>query len=71
MVSMRMAFNESVRGLSIGAPVDFRGIDVGKVIRIGGEVDQAKGVVQMVVDVEIYPNRLRQINVRQGPQEPF
>lgn len=71
VVTMRMAFNESVRGLNIGAPVDFRGIDIGKVTWIGGEVDQAKGVVQMVVDVELYPNRLRQINVKQARKMPF
>ncbi|MCK6405368.1 MAG: MlaD family protein [Rhodocyclaceae bacterium] len=71
VVSMRLAFNESVRGLAVGAPVDFRGIEIGKVTGIGGEVDQAKGLIQMVVDVDLYPNRLRQINVKQARKMPF
>ena len=71
VVPMRFVFNESVRGLAVGAPVDFRGIDIGKVTNIGSEVDQAKGVIQMVIDAEIYPNRLRNIRIHQAKQMPF
>lgn len=71
IVPVRLVFNESVRGLSVGAPVDFRGIDIGKVTRIGGEVSQSKGVVQMVVDVDLYPNRLRDINIKKARKLPF
>ncbi len=71
VVTMRLAFDESVRGLLVGAPVDFRGIDIGKVTHIGGEVDQAKGVVKMVVDIDLYPNRLRDINIKQARKMQF
>lgn len=71
IVPVRLLFNESVRGLSVGAPVDFRGIDIGKVTRIGGEVSQSKGVVQMVVDVDLYPNRFRDINIKKARKLPF
>jgi paraquat-inducible protein B len=52
-------FRQSVRGLSVGAPVDFRGVTVGEVVRIGVEFDpQAFNFVQPV-EVDFYPDRLR------------
>jgi len=63
VVPMRLVFNESVRGLSVGAPVDFRGVEVGRVSSIGGYTDQKQGQIYMTVDVDLFPNRLRAINV--------
>jgi paraquat-inducible protein B len=71
VVPMRLTFNESVRGLAVGAPVDFRGIDIGRVTGIGGELDRVKGVIQMVVDVDIYPNRMRRITVNREQKLQF
>ncbi len=71
VIPMRLVFNESLRGLAVGAPVDFRGIDIGRVTSIGGEVDRAKGVVQMLVDIDIYPNRLRRITVNREQKLNF
>ena len=34
-----MNFNQSLRGLSVGAPVDFRGIVLGSVTGIGMQYD--------------------------------
>lgn len=68
-VQMRLVFNESVRGLVVGAPVDFRGIDIGRVVSIGGEVDEKLGLVRMVVDIEIYPSRLRKIAIKRFSNE--
>ncbi|MFA7291038.1 MAG: MlaD family protein [Rhodocyclaceae bacterium] len=64
--SLRLFFDESVRGLVVGATVDFRGVEVGRVSEIGGLIDPKSGNVKMVVDVDIYPNRLRKINVKKG-----
>jgi len=51
-------FNESLRGLSVGAPVTFLGLPAGEVIGVGLEVDQAKANVRPRVLVTLYPERL-------------
>ena len=54
-----LVFKESIRGLSVGAPVDFRGMNIGEVSRINAEFDFNSKEVNMVVEVRIYPERLR------------
>lgn len=61
----RLVFRESVRGLSVGAPVDFRGINIGEVKTIGIDFDRKNQQVLIVVDVDIYPERMRS-RVAQG-----
>ncbi|MHA7682670.1 PqiB family protein [Cupriavidus sp. PET2-C1] len=51
-------FDQSVRGLSPGAPVDFRGIAVGQVRSIGIEYQRDKKAFRMPVIVELYPSRI-------------
>jgi paraquat-inducible protein B len=53
-----MRFNQSLRGLQPGAPVDFRGITLGKVVSIGIEYDRTTKTIAMPVAVDIYPLRL-------------
>jgi paraquat-inducible protein B len=52
-------FKESVRGLSPGAPVDFRGIVVGEVKAINFEYDREAKTVRFPVEISVYPERLR------------
>lgn len=52
-------FNQSLRGLSPGAPVDFRGVVIGEVKSIGVEFDVGERAFRMPVVVQIYPDRLR------------
>ena len=54
-----MVFNESVRGLSVGAPVDFRGVVIGEVTGIQVELDRGSGEINMLVETRLYPERLR------------
>ena len=54
-----MVFNESVRGLAIGAPIEFRGIEMGQVTAVKVEVDPANQRINIVVEADIYPMRLR------------
>nr|WP_084515519.1 MlaD family protein [Burkholderia sp. WSM2230] len=51
-------FKESVRGLAVGAPVDFRGIVIGEVTAIHAHFDPVTREFSMPVDVNIYPERL-------------
>lgn len=53
-----LVFDQSVRGLAVGAPVDFRGVPVGEVTHIGIEFDAALGRYRMPVEVSLYPQRL-------------
>ena len=66
VIQVRMMFDESIRGLAVGAPVDFRGFEVGRVTGVGGDIDDKLGVVKMVVDAELYPERLRKISIRKN-----
>jgi paraquat-inducible protein B len=50
-------FTESVRGLTVGAPVDFRGIVVGEVAAIYTRFDPVKKVFSIPVVVRIFPER--------------
>jgi paraquat-inducible protein B len=52
-------FTQSVRGLTVGAPVDFRGINAGVVRSIYLEFDPEKVRFLQVVEVHLYPDRLR------------
>lgn len=54
-----LVFNESVRGLAIGAPVDLRGVTVGEVSRISVELNARNKRFVMPVEVRFYPERLR------------
>ena len=60
-----LVFRQSLRGLSLGSIIDFRGIPIGEVTRIGLEFDPALGDFVQPVDINIYPDRLR-IRSRNG-----
>ena len=54
-----MRFTQSVRGLAVGAPLDFRGITVGEVRRIDLDYDAANVRFMIVVEANLFPERLR------------
>jgi paraquat-inducible protein B len=54
-----MYFNGSLRGLSVGAPVDLRGIDIGEVKGLSVEYDRVAGELRFPVEVDIFPQRIR------------
>ncbi|MBY4895509.1 intermembrane transport protein PqiB [Cupriavidus sp. AU9028] len=51
-------FEQSVRGLSPGAPVDFRGVVVGQVRSIGIDYVSESKSFRLPVVVELYPSRM-------------
>lgn len=52
-------FNQSLRGLSPGAPIDFRGVVIGEVKSIGIQFDRNEREFRMPVVATVYPDRLR------------
>lgn len=56
MVVLR--FRQSIRGLVVGASVDFRGVEIGRVRSIGLSYDERAGDFTSPVVVEIFPDRL-------------
>jgi paraquat-inducible protein B len=64
--TMLLYFNQSLRGLSPGAAVDFRGVVIGEVKSIGVEFDRGERAFRMPVVIQVYPDRLR----RRSATEP-
>lgn len=54
-----LIFNQSVRGLAVGAPVDFLGVNIGEVTRIALDFDPRTLEVRTPVEVRICPDQLR------------
>lgn len=64
-----LRFRESVRGLNVGAPVDFRGIEIGEVAAIALDIDERSKEVTVPVEIRLYPERLRS-RARKKPAGP-
>jgi paraquat-inducible protein B len=62
-VTCVMAFDSSVAGLSIGAPVQFRGVSLGRV----SDIQLRYGRSQIVVVAEMEPSRIQGLNVESAP----
>lgn len=68
--SYTLVFRQSVRGLAVGAPVDFRGLPLGEVTRIGVDYDPVSLAFTTPVEVRIYPARLRARLSHEVAEEP-
>lgn len=55
---INLVFHQSVRGLKAGAPVDFRGMELGKVEDIGLEYHRQDNDFVVMVKTVVYPSRL-------------
>ncbi|MCG6953792.1 MAG: MlaD family protein [Betaproteobacteria bacterium] len=67
IVPMAFRFNQSLRGLSVGAPVDFRGVVVGEVTDIRPQYENQH--VYMVALANTYPERMAGRNIGTTRQE--
>ena len=56
-----MFFDETIKGLSVGAPVSFRGVKIGQVTGIRAYMNTDDMSLQIPVYVEIEPDRLRAV----------
>jgi len=55
---VKMYFDNGVSGLSIGAPVEYKGIRIGTVEKIGAELNASKDEIITYAVVDIEPDRL-------------
>lgn len=63
-------FKQSVRGLSVGAPVEFRGVNLGEVVSIETAMDPKTFEIVQPVEIYIYPNRLKLRSIKTGKLLP-
>ncbi len=66
-------FDESVRGLAVGAPVEFKGIKIGQVTGIRLEYEPKAATFRIPVVIDIEPERVveRGAGLRAAPQAAF
>jgi paraquat-inducible protein B len=62
MLVFTMYFEESLRGLTVGAPVELNGVAIGEVKKIMSGYDAQLGRFRFPVDVAIFPGRLRALS---------
>ncbi len=71
---VRMRFDQSIRGLSAEAPVDFRGVDIGQVTNVRLGFDDKDKRFYALVDADLYPQRLgpvyEEMRKRDGDKPP-
>ena len=63
-------FKQSVRGLSIGAPVEFRGVNMGEVVSIETAMDPRTYEIVQPVEIFLYPDRLKIRSLKSGKLLP-
>ncbi len=63
-------FKQSVRGLMVGAPVEFRGVNMGEVVSIGAAMDPQTYEIIQPVEIFIYPDRLQVRSIKTGKLLP-
>ncbi|WP_367863304.1 intermembrane transport protein PqiB [Pseudomonas guariconensis] len=55
---LRLRFDQSMRGLAVGAPVEFMGVEFGRVTAVELDYDEQKQSFPVMVDAVVYPQRL-------------
>ncbi|WP_419710394.1 intermembrane transport protein PqiB [Pseudomonas sp. NFX224] len=61
---LALRFDQALRGLKIDAPVEFLGVEIGKVVSINLDFDAKKRSFPLNVGIVIYPQRLGQAHIK-------
>ncbi|MCX5728528.1 MAG: MlaD family protein, partial [Nitrospirae bacterium] len=69
MLMFTLYFGEPLRGLTVGAPVEFNGVQLGEVKNIGVDFDNKTGEIRFPVDAAFFPGRMRSLS-RERVEDP-
>lgn len=61
---LSLRFDQALRGLKVGAPVEFLGIEFGRVVSVNLDFDAKKRSFPVNVGIVIYPQRLGQAHIK-------
>jgi paraquat-inducible protein B len=61
---LSLRFDQALRGLKVDAPVEFLGMEIGKVVAINLDFDEKKRTFPVNVGIVIYPQRLGQAHTK-------
>jgi paraquat-inducible protein B len=61
---LALRFDQALRGLKVGAPVEFLGVEFGKVVAVNLDFDAKKRSFPINVGIVIYPQRLGQAHIK-------
>ncbi|MGP6424055.1 PqiB family protein [Pseudomonas pharyngis] len=61
---LTLRFDQALRGLKVDAPVEFLGIEIGRVVSVNLDFDAKKRSFPLNVGIVIYPQRLGQAHVK-------
>ena len=60
-LQLQLRFEQSLRGLAVGAPVQFSGVDLGKVVSLSLDYEPSRKRFPTVVGIVVYPQRLGKV----------
>jgi paraquat-inducible protein B len=61
---LALRFDQALRGLKVDAPVEFLGVEIGKVVSVNLDFDAKKRSFPVNVGIVIYPQRLGQAHIK-------
>ncbi|WP_085583007.1 MULTISPECIES: intermembrane transport protein PqiB [unclassified Pseudomonas] len=61
---LSLRFDQALRGLKVDAPVEFLGMEVGRVVSVNLDFDEKKRSFPVNVGIVIYPQRLGQAHIK-------
>jgi paraquat-inducible protein B len=65
---VRMRFTQALRGLEVGAPVEFVGVDIGSVVAVDLGYERRSKSFPVIVTAKLYPRRMGQAYVALAAQ---
>jgi paraquat-inducible protein B len=61
---LSLRFNQALRGLKVDAPVEFQGVEIGKVVSVNLDFDLKTSTFPIIVGIVIYPESLGEAHTK-------